>query len=143
MAYHNNPQSIANCITTELFGRLNLAGISMKDYPVSPEHLANLVKLIDDETISGKIAKNVFEEMFQTGQSPAGIVEEQGLTVVSDRKELEQLVDQVLLQHPAQVAEYRAGKTKMFGFFVGQLMKLTDGKANPRILNELLKSRLG
>ena len=142
VSFHNNPQAVANWITTELFGRLNKEGVTMEDCPISPEQLANLVKLIDEETISGKIAKTVFEEMFATGQSPDSIVEAQGLTVVSDKNELLEMVNRVIAEYPAQVAEYRSGKTKMFGFFVGQLMKLSDGKGNPRILNQLLKEKL-
>lgn len=142
VANHNNPVSIANWITTELFGRLNKEGISMSSCPVSPEHLATLVKLIDSEVISGKIAKTVFDEMFSSGNSPTAIVESRGMNQISNSGEIEAVIDRIMAANPVQVGEFREGKVRMFGFFVGQVMKETEGKANPRLVNELLERKL-
>ena len=139
---HDNPNSIANWITTELFGRLNKEGVSMEDCPVSPENLGDLVKLIDGGTISGKIAKTVFEDMFASGSAPDEIIREKGLIQISDTGTLEKIIDELIQQNPDQVAEYRAGKVKVFGFFVGQAMKATQGKGNPKLMNELLEKKL-
>lgn len=139
---HYNPATIANWISTELFGRLNREGLSFSKCPVSPENLAALVKLMDDEIISGKIAKSVFDEMFTSGGSPTNIVEAKGLTQITDKGFLEDVVNKIVAANPQQVAAYRDGKTKMFGFFVGQIMKETGGKANPKLVNELLESKL-
>ncbi|MCC6931790.1 MAG: Asp-tRNA(Asn)/Glu-tRNA(Gln) amidotransferase subunit GatB [Deltaproteobacteria bacterium] len=142
VSLHNNPTSIANWITTELFGRLNKEGTNLTECPVSPENLAQLVKLIDDGTISGKIAKTVFDEMFETGGSPAHIVETKGLRQVSDSGLIREAINAVITANPEQVQSYKSGKTKVFGFFVGQVMKDTQGKVNPTLLNELLKKTL-
>ncbi|MBX3025266.1 Asp-tRNA(Asn)/Glu-tRNA(Gln) amidotransferase subunit GatB [bacterium] len=114
----------------------------IRDWPVSPAHLAEMLTLIDDDTISGKIAKTVFEQMVATGKAPAAIVAEQGLSQVSDSGAIEAAIAAVLDANADKVAEYRAGKDKLFGFFVGQVMKATQGKANPGKVNELLKQRL-
>jgi aspartyl-tRNA(Asn)/glutamyl-tRNA(Gln) amidotransferase subunit B len=140
-SYHN-PTSIANWIATELFGRLNKEGADFISCPVSPQSLAALVKLIDTDVISGKIAKGIFDEMFSTGASPDSIVEEKGLRQIVDRDAIEKTVRAVLEASPTQIADYKAGKTKMLGYFVGQIMKETAGKANPGIVNELLKKLL-
>ncbi len=142
LSIHNNTQSIANWISTELFGRLNKEGLSVIDSPVSPENLASLVKLIDDEVVSGKIAKSVFDEMFLTGGSPEAIVEDKGWKQISDRNYLTQIVTQVVEANPKQVEEFRGGKEKMCGVFIGKIMKETEGKANPNIVNELLTDLL-
>lgn len=139
---HNNPAGIANWISTELFGKLNKENISMEQCPISPENLAALVQLIDSDVISGKIAKTVFEEMFQTGSTPKSIVELKGLKQITDVNQIEAVVDRVLSESPEQLKAYREGKTKMFGYFVGQIMKLTEGKANPTTVNDLLKKKL-
>jgi aspartyl-tRNA(Asn)/glutamyl-tRNA(Gln) amidotransferase subunit B len=139
---HNNPASVANWITTELFGRLNKEGVSMENCPISPENLADMVKLIDDDVISGKIAKTVFDEMFSTGASPKSIVEARGLMQLSDPGAIEAIVDRVIANNPKQVDSYRGGKVQLFGFFVGQVMKESDGKANPKMVNELLEKKL-
>lgn len=139
---HNNPAAIANWITTELFGRLNKEGVSMGDCPISPENLSMLVKYIDEGLISGKIAKTVFDEMFSTGSAPKSIIEAKGLVQVSDPKAIEAAIDKVLKANPVQLADYKQGKIKMLGFFVGQIMKETGGKANPKLLNELLEKKL-
>lgn len=139
---HHNPASLANWITTELFGRLNKEGLTMDQCPVSPENLGTLVKLIDEGVISGKIAKTVFDEMFSSGASPQSIVDALGLQQISNPDEIGATIDEVLKQHPEQVAEFRSGKEKMIGFFVGQIMKRTGGKANPQVVNEILRSKL-
>ncbi len=139
---HHNPAALANWITTELFGRLNKENLTMDQCPVSPENLGTLVKLIDEGVISGKIAKTVFDEMFTSGSSPSSIVEALGLQQISNPNEISATIDEVLAQHPNQVAEFRSGKEKMIGFFVGQIMKRTGGKANPKVVNEILLSKL-
>jgi aspartyl-tRNA(Asn)/glutamyl-tRNA(Gln) amidotransferase subunit B len=140
---HNNPSAVANWVTTELFGRLNKEGIKFSNCPVSPENLGLLVKLIDDDVISGKIAKSVFDEMFQTGAAPESIIEAKGLKQITDVSMLALIVDNLLSTHPEQVKAYREGKTKMLGFFVGEIMKATQGKANPKAINQLLAEKLG
>ena len=142
VATHNNAKSIASWICNELFGKLNKENVEFIDCPVSPEHLAKLVKLVDENLISGKIAKTVFEEMFSSGEDPEKIVEEQGLKQITDTSFLKDLVKSVLDSNPEQVQEYKAGKQKVFGFFVGKVMKETEGKANPAEVNGLLKELL-
>ena len=133
----------ANWMSVELFGALNKAGKTLSDSPVSPEQLGGLVGLISDGTISGRIAKDVFADMFETGRDAAEIIEEKGLKQVSDSGAIEALIDQVLADNQDKVDEYRGGKDKLFGFFVGQTMKLSQGQANPAMVNELLKAKLG
>jgi len=142
IANHDNPAALANWITTELFGRLNKENLSMEQCPVSPENLAMLVKLIDEETISGKIAKTVFDEMFSTGASPKNIIEARGLTQMSDPNAIGEIIDKVIAADPKQTEAYRGGKVQLLGFFVGQVMKETEGRANPKMLNELLEKKL-
>lgn len=132
----------ANWVTVELFGALNKSGKSITDSPVSAAALGELVGLIEDNTISGRIAKEVFEEMFATGKPAASIVEEKGLRQVTDTGAIETAIDQILTAHADKVAEFKSGKDKLFGFFVGQVMKATGGKANPALLNDLLKQKL-
>ena len=139
---HNNPSSIANWITSELFGRLNKEGLGMEACPVSPENLAELVKLIDDQVISGKIAKTVFDEMFSTGATPKSVVDARGLVQLSDSKELEAVVAKVVANNPKQAQSFKEGKIQLMGYFVGQVMKETGGKANPKMVNELLEKKL-
>jgi aspartyl-tRNA(Asn)/glutamyl-tRNA(Gln) amidotransferase subunit B len=142
VSIHNNTTSIANWITTELFGRLNKEGLTLLDSPISPENLALLVKNIDEGVISGKIAKTVFDEMFLSSASPESIIEAKGLKQISDPSIIEETVQRILQKNPKQVEEYKAGKDKMFGFFVGQVMKETGGRANPEMVNELIKKHL-
>ncbi len=142
VAAHNNAKSIASWVCNELFGKLNKENIEFIDCPVSPENLAKLVKLVDEDLISGKIAKTVFEEMFSSGEDPEKIVEEKGLKQITDTNFLKDLVKSVLDSNPEQVAEYKSGKQKVFGFFVGKVMKETQGKANPAEVNTLLKEML-
>ena len=136
-------KGIANWVMGELARKLNDGGVTIADSPVTPAHLTGLLTLIEAGTISGKIAKTVFDEMWATGREPARIVEEQGLVQVSDSGAIEPIIDEIIAANPAQVEEYRSGKEKVFGFFVGQVMKASKGKANPALVNELLKKKLG
>jgi len=132
----------ANWLISELFGALNKAGVDISNSPVSAEALGGLVDLIADNTISGRIAKDVFAEMVETGKDAAAIVEQKGLRQVTDTGAIDAAIDRVLVRHADKLAEYRSGKEKLFGFFVGQVMKATAGKANPAMLNDLLKKKL-
>lgn len=132
----------ANWVINELLGILNKEGRSIKDSPVSATQLSELVGLISDNTISGKIAKTVFADMFETGKDASTIVEEKGLKQVTDTGAIESVIDEVLTENPDKVEQYRGGKDKLFGFFVGQVMKKSQGKANPQMVNELLKGKL-
>jgi len=132
----------ANWVISELFGLLNKASKSITESPVSAQHLGELVGLIQDNTISGRIAKDVFAEMFESGKAPAEIVAEKGLKQVTDTGAIDQAIDDILAKNADKVAEYKSGKDKLFGFFVGQVMKATGGKVNPAMLNERLKAKL-
>jgi aspartyl-tRNA(Asn)/glutamyl-tRNA(Gln) amidotransferase subunit B len=132
----------SNWVTGDLFGALNKLGLGIEASPISAEALGGLIDLIADNTISGKIAKDVFAAMLDTGKSAGEIVESQGLRQVTDTGAIEKSIDEILAAHPDKVAEYRSGKDKLFGFFVGQVMKATAGKANPAMLNELLRNKL-
>lgn len=138
-----DPKLAANWVINELFGGLAKAGREIEDSPVLAEQLGGLVDLIADNTISGRIAKDVFAEMMETGQDAGAIVEAKGLKQVTDTGAIEAVIDQVMAAQADKVAEYRSGKDKLFGFFVGQVMKASGGKANPAMLNELLKKKLG
>ena len=133
----------ANWMTGELFARLNKLGVEIENSPVSAEQAAGLLALIADNTISGKIAKDVLDFMIESGADAATIVEEKGLKQVTDLGAIEKVIDEVMAANADKVAEYRSGKDKLFGFFVGQVMKASGGKANPAALNELLKKKLG
>jgi aspartyl-tRNA(Asn)/glutamyl-tRNA(Gln) amidotransferase subunit B len=133
----------ANWVTGELFGVLNKLGKGIEESPISAEALGELIDLIGDQTISGRIAKDVFEAMLETGKGAAAIVEERGLKQVTDTGAIEKAIDAILAANSDKVAEYKSGKDKLFGFFVGQVMKSTGGKANPAMLNDLLKKKLG
>jgi aspartyl-tRNA(Asn)/glutamyl-tRNA(Gln) amidotransferase subunit B len=132
----------SNWIMGPLLGLLNAEGKGIEDSPVSPEQLVELIGLIEDGTISGKIAKTVFDEMARTQKSPASIVEDRGLVQVNDAGAIVAAVDAVLARCPKEVEAYKGGKTKLIGFFVGQVMKETRGKANPQVVNEILKDKL-
>ncbi len=133
----------ANWLISELFGALNKIGKDLEDSPVGPEAAAELLALVGDGTISGSIAKQVLEKMLETGDGAAQIVEREGLKQESDTGAIEARIDEVLAANADKVAEYRGGKDKLFGFFVGQTMKAMQGKANPQVVNELLKKKLG
>ncbi len=132
----------ANWVINELLGGLNKENMAIKDSPISAEHLGELTGLISDNTISGKIAKDVFAEMYTSGDAPAKIVEEKGLKQVTDTGAIEKIIDEVIAENPDNVAAYQGGKDKLFGFFVGQVMKKSQGKANPAAVNDLLKEKL-
>ena len=138
-----DPKIAANWVVGELFGALNKAGLEIADSPVRAEALGELLGLIADETISGRIAKDVFEAMLETGERAGAIVEARGLRQITDAGAIEAAVEAALAEHADKVAEYRAGKTKLLGFFVGQVMKATGGKANPKLVNEILHAKLG
>ncbi|MGC8720771.1 MAG: Asp-tRNA(Asn)/Glu-tRNA(Gln) amidotransferase subunit GatB, partial [Thermodesulforhabdaceae bacterium] len=138
----NNPKMVSNWILSELLRELNRSGHSPSDCPISPENLGELLSLIENGTISGKIAKTVFDEMYKTGKKASEIVNEKGLKQVADEGFIEQVVDEVLKAFPKEVERYRNGEEKLMGFFVGQVMKKTQGKANPKLVNEILSSRL-
>ncbi|MCW2243623.1 Asp-tRNA(Asn)/Glu-tRNA(Gln) amidotransferase subunit GatB [Azospirillum canadense] len=142
VAKGRDPKLAANWVTGELFGYLNKAGKEIEESPVSAENLGGLIDLIADNTISGRIAKEVFEAMFETGEKAADIVEKKGLRQVTDTGAIEGSIDAVLAANADKVAEFRSGKDKLFGFFVGQVMKATQGKANPALVNEILTKKL-
>jgi aspartyl-tRNA(Asn)/glutamyl-tRNA(Gln) amidotransferase subunit B len=131
-----------NWITGELFALLNEKDLGITQSPISAENLSKLINLIKDGTISGKIAKTVFELMANGDKDPQKIVEEKGLKQESDFKVLESLIEKVIAENPDKVKEYKSGKEKLFGFFVGQAMKASDGKANPKLVNDILKKKL-
>jgi len=132
----------ANWVTGNLFGALNKDDKKTSESPVSEQQLGGLIDLISDGTISGKIAKDVFEVMYETGRDAAQVVEEKGLKQVSDTGEIEAMIDRVIADNPDNVEAYRGGKDKLFGFFVGQVMKASQGKANPGVVNEILRKKL-
>jgi len=138
----NEPKLISNWITTELLGKLNAENKDIISSPVSSENLAEMIKLISDGTISGKIAKTVFEQMYNTGKSASEIVKEQGLVQISDEKEIEKLVGEAIAENQKAAAEFKAGKQQAIGALVGSVMKKSRGKANPKIVNEILKKKL-
>lgn len=137
-----NPKAAANWIRSELLRELENAGITAGDSPVSAASLGELVRMIDEEKISGKQGKEVLVEMFKTGKGPAAIVSEKGMVQLSDAGEIDQLIDQIIAANPQQLESYRAGKDALFGFFVGQVLKASKGKANPKVVNERLKLKL-
>jgi aspartyl-tRNA(Asn)/glutamyl-tRNA(Gln) amidotransferase subunit B len=132
----------ANLVMGDYFAALNASGKAIDEFPVTPPMLVELLKLQYDKTISGRLAKDVFAAMVETGKGPAALVEERGLKQVTDTGAIEAAIDAVMKAQAEKVAEYRSGKDKLFGFFVGQVMKATQGKANPALVNELLKQKL-
>jgi aspartyl-tRNA(Asn)/glutamyl-tRNA(Gln) amidotransferase subunit B len=142
LALSPQAKSVANWVMGEVTRGLNEENRSISDCPVTPPLLAELLKLIEKGTISNKIAKTVFDEMWKSGKAPERIVEEKGLVQVSDTGAIEAIIDEVLAKEAGEVAEYRSGKDKLFGFFVGQVMRASKGKANPALVNELLLKKL-
>lgn len=138
-----NPKIVSNWVMGDLLRELKNEGKEPDESPLKPKQLAAMLRLIDAGTISGKIAKDVFVEMYRTSKSPDAIVKEKNLVQVSDDAQIEKLIDQAFAASPNEVQKYREGKETLFGFFVGQVMKLSQGKANPGIVNELLKKKLG
>lgn len=141
-ANDSDPKLAANWILNELLGLLNKEGKDITQSPIAAKQIGGLVALIKDNTISGKIAKDVFAEMYTSGKDAAAIVDEKGLKQITDTGAIEKIIDAIIAANPNNVAGYKAGKDKLFGFFVGQVMKETGGKANPAIINDLLKKKL-
>ena len=142
VANGRDAKQTANWVVSELFGRLNKAGIELSMSPVSAAALGGLIDLMADNTISGRIAKDVFDEMFETSKAASAIVEDKGLQQVTDSGKIEAVVDQIIADNSSQVEKYRAGNEKVIGWFVGQVMKATQGKANPQMVNQVLREKL-
>ena len=142
-AKSGNPKAAANWVQGELTGALNAASKDLPESPISADQLGELIKLIDDGTISGKLAKEVFAKMFESGKSAAAVIEAEGLRQISDTDQLQGIISDILARSEKQVAQYRGGKTGVIGFFVGQVMKATRGQANPKLVNQLLRKALG
>jgi aspartyl-tRNA(Asn)/glutamyl-tRNA(Gln) amidotransferase subunit B len=138
-----NPRAAANWIRSELLRELETAGKIASECPIPPAELAALIRMVNEEKLSGKQAKEVLAEMFATCKTAAAVVEERGLVQLSDEGEIERIADEVIAANPKQLEQYRAGKDTLFGFFVGQLMKASKGKANPKVANEVLARKLG
>lgn len=137
-----DPKLCANWLTVELFGALNKEGKDITESPITPDQMGELVDMITDNTISGKMAKQVFADMLETGRDAKDIVEEKGLVQITDKDELGKIINQIVADNEDNAEKYRSGNERVFGFFVGQVMKATQGKANPQIVNELLKEAL-
>jgi len=136
------PKTVSNWIMGDLLRELKRDEREIDQCPVTPLHLAEMLSMIKDGTISGKIAKDVFEEIYRTGEKPSKIVQEKGWVQILDKGEIERAIEKAMQANPKQVEDYRKGKEKLFGFFVGEVMKETKGKANPKLLNEFLKEKL-
>ncbi len=142
VAAGRDAKQAANWVITELFGALNKAGKGIEDCPIRPEQLGRLIDLLNEKVLSGRLAKDVFAIMFESGEDPERIVEERGLKQVTDTSAIEPIVEKVIADNPGQVETYRKNP-KVIGWFVGQVMKATRGKANPQMVQELLKQKLG
>jgi aspartyl-tRNA(Asn)/glutamyl-tRNA(Gln) amidotransferase subunit B len=142
VAAGGDAKKCANWIMSELMREMAEARVSARQVKLTPAELAKLVKIIDGGLISGKIGKQIFPELFAQGGDPEELVRKKGLVQISDTSALEAAIDQVLAANPAEVEAYRGGKTKLMGFFVGQIMKATRGQANPGLVNELLAKKL-
>ena len=139
----NQPKTVSNWVMGELTRELNNSGVEVSASPVTPERLVSLLQLVDKGTVSLKVAREIFPELYISGKTAEQIVQEKGLTQVSDEGALETIIDEVLAKSPAQVAQFKEGKQQVLGFLVGQVMKASKGKANPGKVNELLKKKLG
>ena len=137
-----SPKLACSWISGELFSRLNKEAVELTDSPVDANRFSGLVARIHDNTISGKIGKEILDKMWQSDDSADQIIEKEGLKQISDSSEIEKMIDDVIAANPDQVAEYQAGKEKLLAFFVGQVMKASRGKANPGQLNKLLRDKL-
>jgi aspartyl-tRNA(Asn)/glutamyl-tRNA(Gln) amidotransferase subunit B len=143
VARGRDPKLATNWVTSELFGQLNRTDRGVEESPVAAAQLGRLIDLIQDGTISGRIAKDVFAEMFDTGRDPDAIVTAKGLRQVSDAGEIEAVVERIVAENPGQAEQYRSGANpKVVGWFVGQVMKATHGRANPQLVNEVLRRQL-
>jgi len=136
------PKTVCNWVVGTLLAKLRAENKTIEESPVSVQRLAQLLTLIDSGVISGKIAKTIFEEMASTGKEPQTIVQEKGLVQITDERAIQEIVKKIIDDHGKEVSDYRAGKTKLLGFFVGQVMKATQGKANPKMVNDILKELL-
>jgi aspartyl-tRNA(Asn)/glutamyl-tRNA(Gln) amidotransferase subunit B len=136
------PKAASNWVMGDILRLLNEDKRDIKECPILPESLAEMIKLIEDGTISGKMAKDISEEMYRTGKPPTTIIEEKGMVQITDEAALTKTIAEILAANKAQVEQYRGGKEKLFGYFVGQVMKATQGKANPQLINDLLKKML-
>jgi len=139
----NQPKTVSNWVMGELTRELNNSGLDVSASPVSPERLVGLLQLVDKGTVSLKVAREIFPDVYSSGKTPEQIVRERGLTQVSDEGALDKIIEEVLAKSPAQVAQFKEGKQQVLGFLVGQVMKASGGKANPGKVNELLKKKLG
>jgi aspartyl-tRNA(Asn)/glutamyl-tRNA(Gln) amidotransferase subunit B len=140
--HHPDPKTVSNWVMGEVLRELKERQIEIGEFQVTPKNLAGLLREIEKGTISGKMAKEIFQEMAQTSKSTSEIISEKGLTQISDQEELTRIVEQVLTENPENVKMYHAGEEKLFGFFVGQVMKKTKGRANPKLVNEVLRAKL-
>jgi len=138
----HRPKISANWLTSELFGRLNKMNLNLSESPVNAEMMIELLDLIENGTISGKIAKDVLDDMLETGKSASSIVKAKGLKQITDPKEIEDIVDKIIAKNTNQLEQYQNGNDRLFGFFVGQVMKATGGKVNPKVVNEVLQEKL-
>ena len=139
----NQPKTVSNWVMGELTRELNNSGTTVAGSPVSPHRLATLLEMVEKGTISLKVARDIFPELYRSEKSPEQIVQEQGLTQVSDEEALSTIIDEMLLNNPVQVAQFKEGKQQVLGYLVGQAMKASGGKANPSKVNELWKKKLG
>ena len=139
----NQPKQVSNWVMGELTRELNHSGTDASASPVSPERLASLLQMVDKGTVSLKVAREIFPELYRSGKTPEEIVQEKGLTQVSDEGALEKIIDDVLAKNPAQVGQFKEGKQQVLGFLIGQVMKASGGKANPGKVNDLLKKKVG
>jgi len=142
LKHYDRPKTVSNWIMTEVLRELKGEEEGIKNFQVTPERLSELLKLVDDGTISGKMAKDVFSEMVSTNKTAGEIIVEKGVKQISDRSEIEKIVSLVIEKNPNELSRYRAGQQKLLGFFVGEVMKATQGKANPKLVNEILKKKL-
>jgi glutaminyl-tRNA synthetase len=140
LSANNSPITIANLVANEVARELKEKEIDELQF--NPAQIAELVKILDNGTISNKIAKEVFEEMVKSGENPTQIVEAKGLIQISDTSVIEPIIDEIIAKNPDNVEKFRAGNTNLLGFFVGQVLKATDGKANPKVVNELVAQKL-
>ena len=136
------PKTVSNWMMGDLLKELKRDEREIDQCPVTPRHLSEMLSMVKAGTISGKIAKDVFEEMYQTGERPETIVKEKGWNQILDEGEIERAISKAMETNPKQVEDYRNGKDKLFGFFVGEVMKQTQGKANPKLVNDILKKKL-
>jgi len=143
VAGESDPKLSANWVIHELFAILNKEGLNISESPVSAEYLAKLINLIGDKVISGRTAKDVFEIMVKLGSDPMEIVEEKGLKQITNSSEIEAMVDALVKENPGQAEQYKDGNMKVAGWFIGQIMKVSKGKANPQLVGDLLKKKLG